>query len=420
LTVIAPDVTLTKSHTGDFVVGSTGVYTFKATNGGTGPTTGNVVVTDTLPAGLTFVSNTGTGWACTASGQTVTCTYTGAALAAAGGSSTFTMTVSVAPGAFPSVANSATVSDPNDSKTTDKSVTDAVTNIDNAVPTESSFTPSSGLIIGTGLTSQQITLTGTGFNSSTQVTIAGGSPITGTANAAGTSLTLTVPANALATPGNVTISVTNPKNPNSNLGGGAAPSTLSFPLVGVTAAQDASTAGTITVTAGTPATVKIDYTTNPANSALPASLTVACALPQTETGATCQVGTPTIAAGATSGSSTISVNAIPMKSNGSSTPAPSSGGRGPWTTYSMWLVAAVLLAMVGMWASARQRMLPLRRAPAYLGLVLLVLAAGALVGCTTANSGPTPTPVGPSTMTVTATAADGTTVTTTVNITIVN
>jgi hypothetical protein len=174
------------------------------------------------------------------------------------------------------------------------------------------------------------------------------------------------------------------------------------------------------VTAGTPAMVKIDYTTNPSADPLPASLTVTCSLPQSLTGATCAVGTPTIAAGATTGSSTITVNAIPGGMTTSSTPAPWTGGRGPWSTYTPWLVGAVLLAMLGMWGSARQKLLPLRRAPAYLGLVLLVLAAGALVGCTTAKSGPTPTPVGPSMLTVTATAADGTTVTTTVNITIAN
>jgi hypothetical protein len=55
----------------------------------------------------------------------------------------------------------------------------------------------------------------------------------------------------------------------------------------------------------------------------------------------------------------------------------------------------------------------------YLTLALLVLAAGALVGCTTANK-TTPTPTGPSTITVTATTADGATVSTTVNITVSN
>jgi hypothetical protein len=74
--------------------------------------------------------------------------------------------------------------------------------------------------------------------------------------------------------------------------------------------------------------------------------------------------------------------------------------------------------MLGMWGTIRQRTLPLRRAPAYLTLALLVLSAGALVGCTTAH--PTPTPTGPSSITVTATTADGATVTTTVNITVSN
>ena len=141
-TITAPDVTISKSHTGDFVVGSNGVYTIKVTNNGTGGTTGNITVTDTLPAGLTFVSSTGTGWACGAgaqNAQVVTCTYSGSPLAALVGTSTFTLSASVAPGAFPSVTNAATVADPNDGKTTDKSATDAPTNIDNVVPTQSSL-----------------------------------------------------------------------------------------------------------------------------------------------------------------------------------------------------------------------------------------------------------------------------------------
>jgi uncharacterized repeat protein (TIGR01451 family) len=401
-------------------VGSNGVYTIKVTNAGTGPTTGNITVTDTLPAGLTFVSgSTAGGWSCTATGQAVTCTYSGSALAAAGGNSTVTLTVSVAPGAFPSVTNTATVADPNDAKSTDKSSPADVTNIDNAVPTQSSFSPSAGLIVGTGVTPQQITLTGTGFNSSTQVTLGSNAALTGTANAAGTSLSITVPANDLASAGSVTISVFNPPNPTSNAGGGKAATTLNFPLVGFVAAQDASTPGTIAVIAGTPATVKIDYTTNPANSPLPAALTVTCTVPQSLTSATCAVNGGTIAAGATSGSAAITINAIPNTSGGSSTSTPWTGGRGQWSTYLLWLVAAVLLSMLGMWGANRQRTLPLGRAPAYLTLVLLVLAAGALVGCTT-TAKTTPTPTGPSSINVTATTADGASVTTTVNITVSN
>jgi len=71
-----------------------------------------------------------------------------------------------------------------------------------------------------------------------------------------------------------------------------------------------------------------------------------------------------------------------------------------------------------MLGAVRQRALPFRRIPMYLTLGLLMLAAGGLVGCTTAQK--TPTPTGPSTLTVTATTADGATVTTTVNINISN
>ena len=48
-------------------------YTILVTNNGPSPAA-NVVVTDVLPAGLTFVSATGSGWSCGNSGQTVTCT----------------------------------------------------------------------------------------------------------------------------------------------------------------------------------------------------------------------------------------------------------------------------------------------------------------------------------------------------------
>ena len=49
-----PDLTLAKSHAGTFTQGQTGAtYTLTATNSGTGPTSGTVTVTDTLPTGLT-------------------------------------------------------------------------------------------------------------------------------------------------------------------------------------------------------------------------------------------------------------------------------------------------------------------------------------------------------------------------------
>jgi uncharacterized repeat protein (TIGR01451 family) len=104
------DLTINKSHTGNFTQGQTNAtYTLNVTNSGNGPTTGTITVTDTLPAGLTFVSGTGTNWnACTAAGQTVTCTRTVALAASA--SSAITLTVNVASNAPASVTNTAAVS----------------------------------------------------------------------------------------------------------------------------------------------------------------------------------------------------------------------------------------------------------------------------------------------------------------------
>jgi uncharacterized repeat protein (TIGR01451 family) len=70
------DLTLTKTHVGNFTVGGTNVYTLTVANlAGNQREDNTVVVTDTLPAGLSFVSGVGTGWTCGASGQTVTCTH---------------------------------------------------------------------------------------------------------------------------------------------------------------------------------------------------------------------------------------------------------------------------------------------------------------------------------------------------------
>ncbi len=83
--VDAPDLVVTKSHTGNFTVGVNNTYTITVSNlGALTTSTANVVVTDTLPAGLTFVSGTGAGWnTCTAAGQIVTCILpTGYAIAA--------------------------------------------------------------------------------------------------------------------------------------------------------------------------------------------------------------------------------------------------------------------------------------------------------------------------------------------------
>ena len=67
-----PDLTIAKSHSGNFTQGQAGAYTITATNSGSGVTSGTVTVTDSLPSGLTASALSGSGWTCTVS--TVTCT----------------------------------------------------------------------------------------------------------------------------------------------------------------------------------------------------------------------------------------------------------------------------------------------------------------------------------------------------------
>jgi len=109
-TVNRPVFTITKSHTGNFTVGTNGTYTITVTNTSTtADSCGKITVTDTLPTGLTFIVGTGTGWSCSAAAQVVTCTST-AVISKNNGSSVITLTVSVGVSAIASVDNSATVS----------------------------------------------------------------------------------------------------------------------------------------------------------------------------------------------------------------------------------------------------------------------------------------------------------------------
>jgi uncharacterized repeat protein (TIGR01451 family) len=108
--VLAPDLTITKTHSGSFTVGTNGTYTITVSNApGSLPTSGTITVTDTLPTGLGYGSATGAGWACGFAAGTVTCT-TSTSLAAGTSAPPITLTVTVASTAVPSVTNFATVS----------------------------------------------------------------------------------------------------------------------------------------------------------------------------------------------------------------------------------------------------------------------------------------------------------------------
>ncbi len=104
---IVPDLTIAKSHTGNFTRGDVGdTYTITVSNGGTDFTSGTVTVTDTLPAGLTATGISGTNWNCVLG--TLACTRSDA-LANGSSYEVITLTVDVVGNAAAQVTNSVTV-----------------------------------------------------------------------------------------------------------------------------------------------------------------------------------------------------------------------------------------------------------------------------------------------------------------------
>lgn len=100
-----PDLTIAKSHAGNFVHGQTDAWTLTVSNVGSAPSAGQVMVVDNLPAGVTLVSMSGTGWTCAT--FLATCVRSNA-LAPGAAYPTIRVTVKVA-NAGP-VTNTATVS----------------------------------------------------------------------------------------------------------------------------------------------------------------------------------------------------------------------------------------------------------------------------------------------------------------------
>ncbi|MBV6424384.1 MAG: hypothetical protein NAOJABEB_02194 [Steroidobacteraceae bacterium] len=104
------DLSITKTHSGNFAAGTNGTYTLRVSNAAGQQREDNVVtVTDTLPAGLGFVSGAGVGWTCSAAGQDVTCTHP-PILDPGQSLPDLTLTVAVSGAAVPAVTNTAQVS----------------------------------------------------------------------------------------------------------------------------------------------------------------------------------------------------------------------------------------------------------------------------------------------------------------------
>ena len=125
--VEAPDLAITKTHSGTFTRGQTGaVWTITVSNVGFGPTVGTVSVVDTLPN----VQNppvptdiSGTGWTCTLA--TLTCTRADA-LASGSSYPVITLTVNIPKNIQNNFTNKATVSGGGDVNPTNNTATDSV------------------------------------------------------------------------------------------------------------------------------------------------------------------------------------------------------------------------------------------------------------------------------------------------------
>jgi len=124
---LRPNLTITKSHTGNFVRPQTGAtYTITVNNAGTVDTTALITMNDSLPAGLTATTISGLNWNCTLS--PLQCTR-GDVLFAGTSFEPITLTVNVASNAASSVTNTATVSGGDETNTSNNTASD-VTQID--------------------------------------------------------------------------------------------------------------------------------------------------------------------------------------------------------------------------------------------------------------------------------------------------
>ncbi|MCE7989582.1 MAG: DUF642 domain-containing protein [Caldilinea sp. CFX5] len=264
-----PNLTIGKSGPANTTQGTNFAYTLVVTNTGTAATSGVITMTDTLAAGLSFVSGSGGGFTCAATGQAVTCTGS-SAIAANNGTATITLTVN--PTTAGAKSNSASVvgggdNTPATSNTVDTTVggvPDLTVTIGQPAPSfvsgVASNVPMTVTNSGTGATTGPITATMTlpantsapaNFTSGSWNCTTVGQTVTCTQPGplnAGASSTIQLPvtpsAGAVGTqPGPFTGSVTTPGD--SNSGNNAAP-----PMTPTTPVSAGTTAPTINHSGG--------------------------------------------------------------------------------------------------------------------------------------------------------------------------
>jgi uncharacterized repeat protein (TIGR01451 family)/fimbrial isopeptide formation D2 family protein len=144
----AADLRIVKSHSGTAVAGGDIDFKLAVHNSGPSDTPGTLQVSDALPAGTTFVSAAGSGWACSSVADVVTCDLS-AGLVAGDDAPPITLTAHIGQGAGPAtLSNTATVQGPlTDPAPGNNSSTDTVDVVDDAnVSLTKSVTSPSGAV----------------------------------------------------------------------------------------------------------------------------------------------------------------------------------------------------------------------------------------------------------------------------------
>ena len=286
------DLAITKTGPATVVAGGAVSYSLVVVNNGPSDAAA-VSVTDTLPAGVTFVSASGTGWTCTNTGNTsVTCTLP--TLAAAATAPTITVTTT-APAQAASLTNTASVAsttaDPTPGNNTSTAITTVTASADLAILKTGPATATAGSNIDYTLTVTNngpsdaaavsmtdtlpagvtfVSATGTGWTCTntgnisvtcTLPTLAGGTA------APDITVTITAPAQAATLTNTASVSsTTSDSDPANN---------TSTSTTAVTAAADLAIVktGPATVTAGASVTYSLTVTNNGPSDAAAVSVT---------------------------------------------------------------------------------------------------------------------------------------------------
>ena len=164
VTVVEPDLTVTLSHTGNFLSPQTGdTYTITVSNSGPADTTALITVNDSLPAGMTATDLSGLNWNCTLT--PLQCTR-GDTLFAGTSFEPITLTVNVANNAAGNVTNTVTVSGGGESNTANDTASDP-TEIDAVLALTAQTTSASVAAGGSATSVLNVTANGAGLGAIT-------------------------------------------------------------------------------------------------------------------------------------------------------------------------------------------------------------------------------------------------------------